>query len=442
MNYFTSKRHSFKNFFNNNNLGIYIAAFLLMVVVITVIIIFRNAANNAHPEDSTKTAESSSSVSTSSSSMEEDTQYLADTTKYNIMINLGNYTVKIFDANDSLVRSMNCAIGSDVSEIKDYNPENILRNVWSVDAEGVWRYTVTTDSVSFHSFKYTKLNDKSSMDDDSYNQIGQESSDSGISLSIADAYWIYLNVGEGSTITIYTDRSEEKGTDEIIFVPEGMGWDPTDTDSASKWSPYEVKSVRCVAEMTIDVSEVSEETLLKKASAKDINDNSIVSYIYLDYLFLTYPKATELADIDEMGQFYVWYRVADRFGNLAEWGPVVVTVKDDSKETTTDESDTASDNESSDETKDTSVDETKDTSVDESKDPNGDTSSETTKQDETTDNSEGENTTATSDETASSDTPESNETDNSGENATTEIAETTTPTAEEETTASTDGDSE
>lgn len=81
--------------------------------------------------------------------------------------------------------------------------------------------------------------------------IGGKNNTPGITLSVADAKWIYEHCSFDSVITIYTDKNE-RHTLELIKIPDGITWDPTDVTTGSPWVQTRIKSMDAPSTITIE----------------------------------------------------------------------------------------------------------------------------------------------------------------------------------------------
>lgn len=90
----------------------------------------------------------------------------------------------------------------------------------------------------FHSVPYfTK--DKSDLEYEEYNKLGNAASLGCIRLSVEDAKWVYENCPKGTTVVIYdSDEKEPLPRPEprkIDTADSRRGWDPTDPDPKNPW---------------------------------------------------------------------------------------------------------------------------------------------------------------------------------------------------------------
>ena len=99
-------------------------------------------------------------------------------------------------------------------------------------------YTRITGNILFHSVPYYKK-DKSTLEWEEYNKLGEAASKGCIRLSVADAKWIYNNCKSKTTVKIY-DGDIPNGitkpkTIKINADSLNKGWDPTDPDKNNPW---------------------------------------------------------------------------------------------------------------------------------------------------------------------------------------------------------------
>ncbi|MBE5970455.1 MAG: L,D-transpeptidase [Lachnospiraceae bacterium] len=134
---------------------------------------------------------------------------------------------------------------------------------WCYMVDGTWgQYTSNfNNDILFHSVPYfgTVQKDKTNLEYEQYNLLGEFASLGCVRLCVADAKWIYENCPTGTTVIVYDDYSSpgplgKPGTlklpyyDEVLYSVLGdnlyryCGWDPTDPDYGNLWRAFTLNS--------------------------------------------------------------------------------------------------------------------------------------------------------------------------------------------------------
>ncbi|MDY4029162.1 MAG: hypothetical protein SOY46_07905 [Butyrivibrio crossotus] len=329
---YISNRRGFKDFFKSRNTKFYIAIMIIFIaVVITTAIIIHKAKK--YNDDKHNTSDTASENINS----EPDSESATDIEGiYNIQINLSNYTITIKDYNDNFVRKMLCSFNSfEEGEYKNTGGTG-LRNVWYDDKNNFYRYyTDFGNGLIFHSALYSEKNNKNSLNSDEYNMIGGKNNTQGITLSVADAKWIYEHCSFDSVITIYTDKNE-RHTLELIKIPDGITWDPTDVTTGSPWVQTRIKSMDAPSTITIEEKNSDLSNIKKQIKAFDTDNNDISDYLIISGNF----------NLNLHGKYQMEIRLIDIYGNdLRKDIELIVTEKETESETET-ETETETESES------------------------------------------------------------------------------------------------
>lgn len=317
---YISNRRGFKDFFKSRNTKFYIAIMIIFIAVVitTAIIIHKTKKYNG---DKHNNSESASENITSGPDSESATDIEGI---YNIQINLSNYTITIKDYNDNFVRKMLCSFNSfEEGEYKNTGGTG-LRNVWYDDKNNFYRYyTDFGNGLIFHSASYSDKNNKNSLNSDEYNMIGGKSNTPGITLSVADAKWIYEHCSFDSVITIYTDKNE-RHTLELIKIPDGITWDPTDVTTGSPWVQSRIKSMDAPSTITIEEKSSDLSDIRKQIKAFDTDNKDISDYVIISGNF----------NLNSHGKYQMVIRLIDIYGNdLRKDIELIVTEKETESET-------------------------------------------------------------------------------------------------------------
>ena len=317
---YISNRRGFKDFFKSRNTKFYIAIMIIFIaVVITTAIIIHKAKKYNDDKHNTSDTASENNYSEPDSESATDIEGI-----YNIQINLSNYTITIKDYNDNFVRKMLCSFNSfEEGEYKNTGGTG-LRNVWYDDKNNFYRYyTDFGNGLIFHSASYSEKNNKNSLNSNEYNMIGGKNNTPGITLSVADAKWIYEHCSFDSVISIYTDKNE-RHTLELIKIPEGITWDPTDVTTGSPWVQSRIKSMDAPSTITIEEKSSDLSDIRKQIKAFDTDNKDISDYVIISGNF----------NLNSHGKYQMVIRLIDIYGNdLRKDIELIVTEKETESET-------------------------------------------------------------------------------------------------------------
>ena len=181
-------------------------------------------------------------------SNQNDTQNVKSTTPYYIKINIQTNYLTIYkkdsDGNFTVpVKYMICSTGEYTPPRKSKYPLNVYKTTgwrrrWQALQGNVWgQYAVQiTGNILFHSVPYTAQNN-SSLEYWEYDKLGTYASAGCIRLTVADAMWIYNNIGAGTVVEFYSSSSTagKPSAKKISGNVENRGWDPTDPDPSNPW---------------------------------------------------------------------------------------------------------------------------------------------------------------------------------------------------------------
>ena len=164
---------------------------------------------------------------------------------YHIKVNRAQNMLIVYKKDDKgeftvPLKAMVCSVGRAGHETPTGNYKLSDKYTWACLSGNVWGQYVTriTGPYLFHSVPYfTK--DKSNLEYEEYNKLGEAASKGCVRLSVADAKWIFENCAKGTTVSIYdSSKAEplEKPTPvKIDKNDERKGWDPTDPDKKNPW---------------------------------------------------------------------------------------------------------------------------------------------------------------------------------------------------------------
>ncbi len=200
--------------------------------------------------------------------------------------------------------------------------------------------------IVFHSPDYDTQGDRNSLIAESYEAIGDRGAEDisdGITLTVADARWIYENCSFESEIKIYTDKNEQAGApaNRIIPIPEEIKWEPTDSSHGTPWCQTEIEELTAppVFELSLGAP-VS--VVLGSARALDKSGGDVSEYVYISGEY----------GIDKAGIYSLTYNLIDIFGNHLQ-KPLKLTIKEPETENTSVSGESTSENVSEPETTET-----------------------------------------------------------------------------------------
>lgn len=182
---------------------------------------------------------------------------------YYIKINLTDNIVTVYDQDEAgeyniPVKAFVSSAGADTPVGTFHTTERYEWRPLFGDVYGQYA-TRITGHILFHSVPYFEM-DKSTLEYEEYNKLGQEVSMGCIRLTAEDAKWIYDNCPTGTAVTMYRGQVEEPLSPPIpvkVDVNDARrGWDPTDPDPQNPWNQgalveMTMKSGEILAPMTV-----------------------------------------------------------------------------------------------------------------------------------------------------------------------------------------------
>lgn len=327
---YRSKRRKFNDFVRTHNWKYYLLFLIIFVTIITTVVII---ATKSKPKNSTEIT-TTTNIQLEETTVSEET----DTTikgKYLISINTANNIISIYSWNSEIekfssspVKEMPAALPTDMAEDEySFSKDDLSKSIWyEEDSAEFYRYYLDFNGkFKFHSAQYTANGNKNSLNTDSYNCIGKQPSENGILLLCSDARWIYENCSYATEIQIVSDETSESDEiiNSIISIPEGLSWDPTDSDSDSPFCQTILKDFNCTIQYATLPVGVGTEPLFKYVKAYDENGTDVSSYVYTTWTdTFTTP-----------GKYEIPFFIADIYGNVLS-DTIIVTVNKPVEETT------------------------------------------------------------------------------------------------------------
>ncbi len=325
---YTSRKRNFRRFIKTHNLKYYFA-FLAMVlaIVAAVIVITRNNRPGKQPgtvDDTSKTADTLTEPET-------DTEPENVRGIYRLCLNLetGCMTAYEWDAqsekfSENAARHMLFAARNIKTGDFAAPYDKTSKSAWasSERKDRFYRYATSFGGkIVFHSPDYDTQGDRNSLIAESYEAIGERGAEDisdGITLTVADARWIYENCSFESEIKIYTDKNEQAGApaNRIIPIPEEIKWEPTDSSHGTPWCQTEIEELTAppVFELSLGAP-VS--VVLGSARALDKSGGDVSEYVYISGEY----------GIDKAGIYSLTYNLIDIFGNHLQ-KPLKLTIKE------------------------------------------------------------------------------------------------------------------
>lgn len=238
---------------------------------------------------------------------------------YYIKVNRKQNCITIYAPNEEgeyviPIKAMICSTGGDKTPLgiyplhgQRYEFRNLLFDVYGQYA------TRIIGQILFHSASYSAPQ-KDCLIAEEFNKLGDSVSHGCIRLTVEDAKWIHDNCETGTTIEIYEDDEPGPlGKPEMLKVPEGTLWDPTDESENNPWKDC-TPIISGVADRDIELgTRLSYEYGI---SAVDTCGNNITDKI----------EIYGTVDINKRGKYMVVYYVKDLIGRV-DMKTAVYTVK-------------------------------------------------------------------------------------------------------------------
>lgn len=262
--YYQSRRNFFKNWLGNTNLKPYIVILIFVLLVVGVIFLlgkqhiagyFELDERMEHDTDFVDLEEPTdiSEEPTLQKSTEAETVH-----GYFIQVNKHDNMVSVWSTvNGEKTQLEKLFIASINQNLAEGNYEIAEKNTWRMmpDYTYVQYASKAATSMLFHSPVY-EIKNGGYMLVSTYQMLGS-SNDSveGITMTVADSKWIYENCGEGTIVHICMDSQPAYGMTpgELMAIPDGLRWDPTDPDRENMWVQGKIAFLSGVCDKTIPV---------------------------------------------------------------------------------------------------------------------------------------------------------------------------------------------
>lgn len=288
--YYKSRRNRFKSWIGNTNLKPYAIVFGVLAVIS--IVLFVVSKSNVYEYFSEKQTDDRNNASISEinteaqltdSSTEGDMETEPLVVALIIEVNKYDNMVSIWNTIDGKKDSIKKLFNSSVCEDLDTGTYSISeKNIWRLTENNTYIQYSSKDSseLLFHSPEY-EIQNRNYMNVETYNNIGSSNSSvKGITLTVADAKWIYENCPEETIVNIINNENPDYGSiqaDELRDIPDGIRWDPTDPDKNNKWVTTQIKFLNGVSDHTIPAGSYFD--AWEGIYATDVNGNNITNNI-------------------------------------------------------------------------------------------------------------------------------------------------------------------
>lgn len=248
--------------------------------------------------------------------MDNGKQYAIKVNRYRNVVTV--YTCDEDGVYNIPVRAMVCSVG-----LNDGTPMGKFymgdKHKWCLlvgDVWGQYAYRINGD-IMFHSVPYTSI-DKSSLEEDEYNKLGEAASKGCVRLSVIDAKWIYDNCPQGTMVEIFDSLYPgPMGVPDIenIDLENGNnnGWDPTDPDEENPYRGSE-PAIYGAFDKTVELNTIYDSSCGVIAIGVDGKD--ISSKI----------KINGTVDTKTAGDYLIEYKVNDDGKEVSKL--ITITVKD------------------------------------------------------------------------------------------------------------------
>ena len=263
-----------------------------------------------------------------------------ETCPYYITVNLTENIVTVYEQDEEgnytvPKKAFLCSAGTET-------PEGTFRTtdkyVWRPLFGNVYGQYATriTGHILFHSVPYLKQ-DKSTLEYEEYNKLGETASAGCIRLTVEDVKWIYDNCPSGTTVRMYHGEVEEPLQPETPKKIDSSdllrrGWDPTDPDPANPWTKGELRQMTMQTPKALRVMTAYYEKGTYYLTAQDAKQMfahlgitlilpSDVEKISDGKMSVLYQRETHFLDCYvENGQVYYKLRdLAEMVGGMVSW---------------------------------------------------------------------------------------------------------------------------
>ena len=134
-----------------------------------------------------------------------------------------------------------------------------------------------------------------------------------------------------SVIKVFSDSSNETGP-EIIQIPDGITWDPTDNSDGSPWSENTIKELKCPENLEFTKG-ISISDIKKFILAYDTEGNDISNFVQIQGII----------NFKAAGTYEISCVIADKTGNFLRKNITIKIIDETEDESTKEEEEDVSD---------------------------------------------------------------------------------------------------
>lgn len=262
MFFYQSRRNFFKNWLGNTNLKPYIVILIVVLLVVCGVLVAgkQQIAEYFKPNEMMSTGSVDSENPTDVLPEEAATKQTEPEPVYGyyIQVNRSDNMVLVWNTvNGEKKKLEKLFIASVNQNLEEGDYEIAEKNIWRTmqDYTFVQYSSKAATTLLFHSPVY-EIKNPGYMLVKTYQMIGSANdSTEGITMTVADSKWIYENCGEGTIVNIYTDSNPTYSLtpEELMDIPNGLRWDPTDPDRKNMWVQGKIAFLKGVSDKTIPV---------------------------------------------------------------------------------------------------------------------------------------------------------------------------------------------
>ena len=163
---------------------------------------------------------------------------------YYVKVNYGANVVTVYttDENNNYtvpVKAMVCSTGTATPRSGKYQSGYKARWIKLFGNVHGQYSTRIVGNILFHSVPYLQYSDPASLEYWEYDKLGTTASAGCVRLAVADAKWIYDNIGSGTIVEFYSDSNPgplgKPSARKISGNESCRNWDPTDPDNNNPW---------------------------------------------------------------------------------------------------------------------------------------------------------------------------------------------------------------
>lgn len=332
--YYQSQRNPLKNWLKNTNLKPYFFILGALLVIICIILVmsrqqisdYFNVQSEFVP-DNTGIMENTLPQDAATEPVTDAVTKPPDVLAYHIKVNKADNMVSVWNTVNGTIDSIKVLFHASINAKLDNGRYFIdEKNIWRTlnGATCVQYSSKSASAVLFHSPVY-EFQNRGYMIVSSYEAIGSANEHiPGITLTVADAKWIYENCSESTEIEICDDSSLTYGieAEPLREIPDGIRWDPTDPDRENKWVTTRIQYVREIQDKTVVVGTAVDPW--HGTYATDVNGANITSNLTI----------RSNVNTNVPGTYTIEYILADFTGQVIRRFTTVTVIEEATEEVT------------------------------------------------------------------------------------------------------------